>query len=160
MPPFLVLKMAPKPRRQFDLAAAAAQQAVAQAAEVSQAPHSHDVDRYEPPGRSWLWNHFHLRKAWTKEGKNTYYCNHCCAGRAGHVDSLDGKIELKNAALNPLERHLSKLHGVTKTSAAASPGQTLIRQHSKLPKAQNEKTPDAFAEDVLIEDSTQHFSGF
>jgi hypothetical protein len=37
--------------------------------------------------------------------------NHCCSGKKGTIDNSSGKITLKNAALNPLERHLKKAHG-------------------------------------------------
>ena len=45
-------------------------------------PHEADVERVEPPGRSWLWQWFHHRP----DREKTFFCNTCCSGKEGTVD--------------------------------------------------------------------------
>jgi len=123
----------------------------ARAAAEPQGPvHAEDVERLVLEGkRSWLYNHFHLRKECEVGWEKIFFCNVCCSGKRGTVDAKEGKIYLKNAAMNPMQRHLEK-HGISKATVAEQSGQPSILSHMKHPKSRNEKLLDFFAERVLV----------
>ena len=78
-----------------------------------------------------------------------FFCNVCCSGKRGTVDAKEGKIHVKNAAMNPTQRHLEK-HGISKATVAEQSGQPSSLSHMKHLKSRNEKLLDFFAERVLV----------
>ena len=118
---------------------------------AAQRPFEEDQVREPCKGRSWLYDHFHHRAG----DQSLYYCNKCCSGLAGTVDNKTGVLKLTSPALNPLTRHLSKHHGISKDDPGEKvrpSGQSSLQRFASYPKAKNEELLNLFAKEFLIHD--------